>query len=78
MKVFLLSLINKQSIGQQGELDQLLEIYVCMCSSSSCVCFFDTPWTIARQAPLPWDFPGKNTGVGDHFLLQGTFQIQGL
>ena len=25
----------------------------------------------------PWDFPGKNTGVGSHFLLQGIFQIQG-
>ena len=24
----------------------------------------------------PWDFPGKNTGVGCHFLLQGTFPIQ--
>ena len=21
----------------------------------------------------PWDFPGKNTGVGLHFLLQGSF-----
>ena len=21
----------------------------------------------------PWDFPGKNTGVGCHFLLQGNF-----
>ena len=21
----------------------------------------------------PWDFPGKNTGVGSHFLLQGIF-----
>ena len=28
-----------------------------------------TPWTVARQAPLPWDSPGKNTGVGYHFLL---------
>ena len=25
----------------------------------------------------PWDSPGKNTGVGSHFLLQGIFQIQG-
>ena len=25
----------------------------------------------------PWDFPGKNTGVGCHFLLQGIFQNQG-
>ena len=24
----------------------------------------------ARQAPPPWDSPGKNTGVGCHFLLQ--------
>ena len=24
----------------------------------------------AHQAPRPWDSPGKNTGVGCHFLLQ--------
>ena len=24
----------------------------------------------AHQAPCPWDSPGKNTGVGCHFLLQ--------
>ena len=32
---------------------------------------------IACQAPLPWDSPGKNTGMGCHFLLQGIFPIQG-
>ena len=26
----------------------------------------------------PWDFPGKNTGVSCHFLLQETFPTQGL
>ena len=26
----------------------------------------------------PWDFAGKNTGVGCHFLLQGIFPTQGL
>ena len=26
----------------------------------------------------PWDFPGKNTGEGCHFLLQGIFLTQGL
>ena len=26
----------------------------------------------------PWDFPGKDTGVGCHFLLQGIFLPQGL
>ena len=25
----------------------------------------------------PWNFPRKNTGVGCHFLLQGTFPTQG-
>ena len=25
----------------------------------------------------PWAFPGKNTGVGCHFLLQGIFPTQG-
>ena len=29
-----------------------------------------TPQTAAHQASCPWDSPGKNTGVGCHFLLQ--------
>ena len=29
------------------------------------------PHRLACQAPQSWDFPGKNTGVGCHFLLQG-------
>ena len=29
-----------------------------------------TPETTAHQLPHPWDSPGKNTGVGCHFLLQ--------
>ena len=29
-----------------------------------------TPETTAHQAPRPWGSPGKNTGVGCHFLLQ--------
>ena len=33
-----------------------------------------TPWTVACQAPLSMGFPGKNTGVGYHFLLQGSSQ----
>ena len=27
---------------------------------------------VALQAPLSMDFPGKNTGVGHHFLLRGS------
>ena len=36
-----------------------------------------TPWTVAHQAPLSTGSPGKNTGVGCHFLLQGIFPTQG-
>ena len=34
--------------------------------------------TVAHQAPCPWNFPGKNTGVGCPFQLQGIFPTQGL
>ena len=33
--------------------------------------------TLRTVALCPWDSPGKNTGVGCHFPLQGIFQTQG-
>ena len=46
--------------------------------SLSHVQLFATPWTVACTKLLcPWDFLGKNTGVGFHFLLQGIFPTQG-
>ena len=38
---------------------------------------FATPLTVPARLLCPWDFPGKNTGVGCCFLLQGIFQAQG-
>ena len=35
------------------------------------------PWTVAHQLLCPWDFPGKNVGVGCYSLLQGIFLTQG-
>ena len=37
-------------------------------------CFWP-PWT--GRLFGPWDFPGKNTGVGCYVLLQGIFPTQG-
>ena len=38
-----------------------------------------TLWTIGPTRILcPWDFPGKDTGMGCHFLLQIIFLTQGL
>ena len=52
---------------------------------SLCVCVFSVVSTSLQPHGLwparllsPWDFPGRNTGVGCHFLLQGTFPVQGL
>ena len=36
--------------------------------------FFVTP---CSRVLCSWDFPGKNTGVGCHFLFQGIFLTQG-
>ena len=44
----------------------------------SYVRLFATLWTVARQALLSIDSPGKNTGVGCHCLLQGIFLTQGV
>ena len=62
----------------------LIHMCACVCV---CVCVFNhfsrvqlfvTPWTAACQASLSWDSPGKSTGDGCHFLLQGIFLTQGL
>ena len=47
-------------------------VCVCECMLSHAQ-LFTTPWAAA----CPWDSPGKNTGAGCHFLLQGIFLTQG-
>ena len=50
-----------------------------------CFCYFVTKLYVILLRPqglqltrmlCPWDFPGKNTGVCCHFLLQGVFLTQ--
>ena len=40
---------------------------ICVCAQSCVI-----PWSVATRLLCPWNFPGKNTGVGSHFLLQGS------
>ena len=44
----------------------------------NCVLLFATPRTVPPRFLCRWNFPGKNTGVGYHFLLQGIFPNQGI
>ena len=50
------------------------------CKECCCCLVAKSCPTLCDPARLlcPWDFPGKNTGVGCHFLLQGIFPTQGL
>ena len=52
-------------------------VLVCMLNLSGVSDSF-WPWGLLPARLLcPWDFPGKYTGVGCHFLLQGIFLTQG-
>ena len=55
----------------------IILMYMCVLSLLSCVKLFATLWTVAHQALLSRDSPGKNTGVGGHALLQVIFPTQG-
>ena len=44
--------------------------YILLLSRFSRVRLCATPWRQPTRLPCPWDSPGKNTGVGCHFLLQ--------
>ena len=58
-------------------------LLLCVCV---CVCVFSCSVESDSLQPhglkparllSPWDSPGRNTGMGCHFLLQGIFLIQG-
>ena len=48
----------------------ILLLLLLLLSRFSCVRLCATPWRQPIRLPRPWDSPGKNTGVGCHFLLQ--------
>ena len=50
----------------------------CYLVAQSCLTLWRPHGLLPIRLLCPWDFPGKNTGVGCHFLLQGTFLTQGL
>ena len=54
-------------VGRRAEVCQLLSHFR----------LFATPWTQPVRLLCLWDSPGKNTGVGCHFLLQEIFPTQG-
>ena len=69
-----------QYLGLENPMDRGAWWAYCPCGRKCRTWLGD--WTITTNCSLPgsscpWNFPGKNTGVSCHFLLQGIFQIQG-
>ena len=57
---------EKGGTSALAEAGQLLSTLLVVVESLSRVRPFSTPWTLACQAPLSMNSPGKNTGVGSH------------
>ena len=72
--VYVTDLAKKQSLT----LLILNGVVLILVQSRSHIQLFETPWTVTHQAPLSMGFPGKNPGMGCHFLFQRIFPTQGL
>jgi len=56
-------------------------VCVCVCvfvHILSCVCLFVTPWTVARQAPLPMGFSRQEYSSGKPFPPPGDLVDSGM
>ena len=63
--------LNRQNIGTDISPKRICRYQISTCYVASVVS--DSVWPHRQQPtrlPRPWDSPGKNTGVGCHFLLQ--------
>ena len=68
------SLVRKRLVHQQA----IESIYLSWSVLSPSVVFDSFASPMPVRLLYPWDFPGKDTGMGCHFLLQGIFPTQGL
>ena len=53
-------------------------LFLCACSVAQWCLTLQPHGLEPYRLFCSWDFPGKNTGVGSHFLLQRIFLTQGL
>ena len=51
-------------------------IYCCCSATKSCLSVLQLHGLQCARLLCPWDFPGKNTGVRCHFLIQEIFPDQ--
>ena len=64
---------SKNTLQSTGEIAYIVKCHVHSVVSDS----LQSRGLQLTRLLCPWDFPGKNTRVGCHFLLQGIFPTQG-
>ena len=57
--------------------EHFVSLCICVCVCVCSVTLSRSYGVYAARLLCPWDFPGKNTGVGRYFLLQGIFLLRG-
>ena len=66
------------SIGSQKDRNDVFPFFLRVCPKSLQLCLIlCDPMDCSPLGSSVWDFPGKNIGVGCHFLLRGIFPTQG-
>ena len=66
-------LLGFEVMGKAGrESSSAVQLILCAKSLQLCLALCD-PMNHTPRLLCPWDSPGKNSGVGCHALLQGTF-----
>ena len=75
LEIYYVGCLNEKKTERKNAKCKLLNDLTCSVVSNS----FDTPWTVAHQAPLSMGSSQQEYwSVGYHFLLQGNFSTQGL
>ena len=68
--------INPSVIPVEGKIQPLRKV-VLVVQSCPTLQPDSATWTKPVKLLCPWDFPGKNIGVGNHSFLQGISPTQG-
>ena len=73
-----LTLLLKRHSNYIGDMDLEPILYGVCLVAQLCLTFCNPSYCSPPGSSVHGNFPGKNTGVGCHFLLQGIFLPQGL
>ena len=74
----LVSFLTLATSNQTYHILSILYNSCCCCSvAKSCLTLLQPHGLYSTRLLCPWDSPGKNTGVGCHFFVQGIILTQG-